>query len=168
MTWAVEDRVSCIRCQFVCCCLSVLFISLPVASIQSHSFLFDHLPTLFLFCSICSVWLFSVRLLNYSVSWYWNCIPGILTPTSTTIWQVNKHHPQECAIFCLNIRSESLLPPYILLEYPEPTSPIGLAECETVNLYDGNSKLLALTFESIHFSIPWKHKLFKIFKALIF
>jgi hypothetical protein len=44
-------------------------------------------------------------------------------PISTTIWQVNKHHTSDGAIFCLSIGSESLLPSQTLVECPEPTSP---------------------------------------------
>ncbi len=102
---------NCVHCRFICCCLSVLFVSLPVASIHIHSF--DHLQSCF--CFVRST-LFEYSVFNYSLiqgyflSWYWNCIPGILIPISTTIRQVNKHHTQDCAIFCLSIGSESLLP----------------------------------------------------------
>ncbi len=55
-----------------------------------------------LFYSTPFVRLFSVRLLVYSVyflSWYWNCIPAILIPITTTIQQfVNKHHTSDSAI----------------------------------------------------------------------
>ncbi len=81
-----------------CFCPSVLF--------DSH---------LILFCFV------QLALLDYSVfdylftkcyflSWYWNFIPGISIPISTTIRQINKHHTSDSAIFCLIIESESLLP----------------------------------------------------------
>jgi hypothetical protein len=48
-----------ICCQFICCCLTVVFITLPVVFIHVHSLLFDclHFASV---CSTCFVWLFSV------------------------------------------------------------------------------------------------------------
>ncbi len=58
--------------------------------------LFNFNSLLFCFCSIHSVWLFSVQLFVSQCIfwfWYWNCIPGILIPyLQTTIQQsINIH-----------------------------------------------------------------------------
>ncbi len=72
-----------ICCHFNCCCLSVLFVSLPVALIPIYLFLFDH-PQ---FC-FCYVWfaLFDYSVFVYLIiqcyflSWYWNCVQVFQSP----------------------------------------------------------------------------------------
>ncbi len=120
------------------CLFSVHQLIIFVASFSGivHQFIHLSLFDSVLFCSIWFCSIFSVRLFIYLVChflfWYWNCIPGISIPSKTTIWQVNKDHTPDCAILCLSIGSESLLPSNTLVGYPEPISPIGLAEGETL------------------------------------
>ncbi len=73
----------------ICCYLSVTVCHLA-SCFHSHSFVSAQLlPALFdlirsIICCLIIQYLF--------LFWYWNCIPGILIPVLTTIWQINKHH----------------------------------------------------------------------------
>ncbi len=102
-----------IRCQFICCCLSVVIRLLDSCFYSNSLVSVQLLLFLFLFWSLCFVWLFIVWLFDYSVSFsvlilysrYFN--PQILfnyQPTGKSI-----HHTPDCAIFCLGIGSKSLL-----------------------------------------------------------
>jgi hypothetical protein len=111
----------------------LLFVSLPIVSIHIHSFLYRFDRSALLEYSVfdysfiqCVIFLF----------WYWNCIPGIwihkpIQPS--TIRKVNKHHTPDCAIFCLSEGSKGLITIIDTRGYPEPISPIWLAEGETAS-----------------------------------
>ncbi len=116
---SVFVHVQCVSFQ------SSLFASL---SVVIHQLLFNILPIVFalaslvsvqlplyllLFWSNCIVWLFSVRLVSVIFSvLILELYSRYLDPhntTSSTIWQVNKHHTPDRVIFCLSIGSKSLL-----------------------------------------------------------
>ncbi len=75
---------------FVCCySLSCL---LFVSPLIHSAWLFQ---ICLFFCSFFRSVSSDHSIFDYSVlflSWYWKCVPGILIPITTTIWQINKHH----------------------------------------------------------------------------
>jgi hypothetical protein len=110
-----------------------LFCSVPVLFIAS---LIVIVPFSVLFNSVLYVRFGAfVRWLYYSVYflfWYWKCIPGILIPLYNHHQAVNKtSYSRQCHL-CLSIGIER---PIIIIDiegYPEPVSPYGLADSETL------------------------------------
>ncbi len=95
----------------------LLFNILPVI----FTFAFIHscsiTPILLRFCLICLFDLFCLIIQWLTIHCHFSVLILELysryfdphNNISTTIWQVNKHHTQDCAIFCLSIGSKRLL-----------------------------------------------------------
>jgi hypothetical protein len=108
------------------CYICQLFEShfIPFCSVLFNSLLFNYS----MFCySFIKCYIFYVLILEVDSRYF--------DPTnhiSKTIWQVNKHHTSDCTIFVVVKKAEGLLPLKDIVWYPEPISPIGLAEVEAL------------------------------------
>jgi hypothetical protein len=132
---SVFVNVQCICFQSSLPVYLLLFISCCSTS-YLHSFVSARFPPIFLlFVLFCLIIQCKIIQCHFSVI-ILELYSRYLDPNntiSTTIWQVNKHHKQDCAIFFLSIGSKSLMQSHIG-GYLEPISPIGSIEGETTSL----------------------------------
>ncbi len=107
-------------------CISTCFIHCQ--SLLFNCCLIFICSALLLFASLCST---IQSLINRLFSVFFCSDSGIVfqvfNPHNNNHLAVNKHCTSDSAIFCLSIGSESLLPSYTLVEYPEPISPCRLS-----------------------------------------